>query len=162
MKRISLTLLLAFAAQAQARDFVSAQALADHLEIKTDDGTYRIKPYSEQVIETSFVPIGEQFDPHSHAVVEVPQGVKTGFKDEGGAIDYSTGGLSVHIVKQPFAISYAYRGKPVTAEKGGYAKIADGESLSFALDDGEALYGGGARALGMNRRGYRLRLYNKA
>ena len=164
MTRLSLPLFLflAFAAQAQARDFVSAQALADHLEIKTDDGAYLIKPYSDQVIETSFVPVGEQFDPHSHAVVEMPQRVKAGFKDEGGAIDYSTGGLSVRVVKQPFAISYAYRGKPVTAEKGGYARIADGESLSFALDDSEALYGAGARALGMNRRGYRLQLYNKA
>ena len=165
LKRISLSLsllALAFAADANAHEFVSAQALPDHLEIRTDDGTYLIKPYSDKVIETSFVPAGEQFDPHSHAVVEVPQGVKTALKDEGGVLDYSTGGLTVHVVKQPFAVSYTYHGKPVIAEKGGYARIKDGESLSFALDDSEALYGGGARALGMNRRGNRLQLYNKA
>ena len=161
--RIPLLLLaLVFAAQANARDFVSAQALSDHLEIKTDDGTYLIKPYSDKVIETSFVPTAEQFDPHSHAVVAVPQGVKAAYKDEGGAIDYATGGLAVHIVKQPFAVSYTFHGKAVVAEKGGYAKLSSGESLSFALDAGEALYGGGARALGMNRRGNRLQLYNKA
>jgi alpha-glucosidase (family GH31 glycosyl hydrolase) len=167
LKRISLfhslsLLALAFAADANAHEFVSAQALPDHLEIRTDDGTYLIKPYSDKVIETSFVPAGEQFDPHSHAVVEVPQGVKAALKDEGGVLDYSTGGLTVHVVKQPFAVSYTYHGKPVIAEKGGYAKTKDGESLSFALDDSEALYGGGARALGMNRRGNRLQLYNKA
>ena len=161
--RFSLSLLaLALAANAQARDFVSAQALPGHLEIKTSDGTYLVKPYSDKVIETSFVPTGEQFDPHSHAVVEVPQNVKADLKDDGEAIDYATGGLSVHVVKQPFAVSYFYHGKIVIAEKGGYAKGESKETLRFALDDSETLYGGGARALGMNRRGYRLQLYNKA
>ena len=165
---------LALAAQAQAqaqaqeaqppRRFVSAQALADHLEVKVSDGTYLIKPYSDKVIETGFVPTGEQFDPHSHAVVEAPQDIKADLKDESGAIDYSTGGLAVHIVKEPFALSYVYHGKPVIAEKGGYARGKDASdfALRFSLDDGEVLYGGGARALGMNRRGYRLQLYNKA
>jgi alpha-glucosidase (family GH31 glycosyl hydrolase) len=163
LKRLSLFLLaLALTANAQARDFISAQALPDHLEIKTDDGAYLIKPYSDKVIETSFVPTGEQFDPHSHAVVEVPQDIKAELKDQGSALDYSTDGLTVHIVKQPFAIAYFYHGKPVIAEKGGYAKNEKSETLSFVLDDSEALYGGGARALGMNRRGNRLQLYNKA
>ena len=34
--------------------------------------------------------------------------------------------------------------------------------MSFNLNNSEALYGGGARALGMNRRGNRLQLYNRA
>ncbi len=170
LNRFSLSLIaLALAAQAHAQDarrFVSAEAFADHLEIKTSDGAYLIKPYTDQVIETSFVPEGEQFDPHSHAVVEVPQGVKAEVKDDGGTLDYSTGGLAVHIVKQPFAVSYVYHGKAVIAEKDGYArgegKDASNFTLGFTLDDSETLYGGGARALGMNRRGYRLQLYNKA
>ena len=164
---IALTLAMQVQAQ-EARHFVSAQAASDYLEIRTSDGTYLIKPYSDKVIETSFVPAGEQFDPHSHAVVDVPEAIKADVKDEGGAIDYSTGGLAVHIVKEPFAVSYTYHGKPVIAEKGGYAKEegkdkdASRFALRFALDDSEVLYGGGARALGMNRRGYRLQLYNKA
>ncbi len=164
---IALTLAMQVQAQ-EARHFVSAQAASDYLEIRTSDGTYLIKPYSDKVIETSFVPAGEQFDPHSHAVVDVPEAIKADVKDEGGAIDYSTGGLAVHIVKEPFAVSYIYHGKPVIAEKGGYAKEegkdkdASRFALRFALDDSEVLYGGGARALGMNRRGYRLQLYNKA
>ncbi len=35
-------------------------------------------------------------------------------------------------------------------------------AIQFNLTEDEILYGGGARALGMNRRGNRLRLYNKA
>ncbi|WAC01376.1 hypothetical protein N7U66_15100 [Lacinutrix neustonica] len=36
------------------------------------------------------------------------------------------------------------------------------ETISFNIKKDEVLYGGGARALGMNRRGHRLQLYNKA
>lgn len=36
------------------------------------------------------------------------------------------------------------------------------EAIEFALDKDEALYGAGARAVGMNRRGNRFTLYNKA
>ena len=36
------------------------------------------------------------------------------------------------------------------------------ETIDFNIKSNEILYGGGARALGMNRRGNRLKLYNKA
>ena len=150
-------------AQDVARKYVGYKALPDHLEIQTSDGVYLIKPYTAKVVETSFIPQGEQFDPASHAVVEKPQAVKGALKDGPGGIDYSSGnGIVVHVGKAPFSLAYLYHGKPVIAEKGGYAKGEGNESLSFALDDTEVLYGAGARALGMNRRGNRLRLYNKA
>ena len=170
LKRIfPILLLIAPLAQAQAaeRQFVSYAALADHLEVQTSDGKYMIKPYTDRVVETSFIPQGEQFNPESHAVVEIPQGQKPEVKDSAAALDYVAGGITVHISKVPFSVSYLYHGKVVTAEKGGYARIVNKEnpnkeSLSFALGNREMLYGAGARALGMNRRGYRLSLYNKA
>jgi alpha-glucosidase (family GH31 glycosyl hydrolase) len=50
----------------------------------------------------------------------------------------------------------------LSSEKIGYAKIDKGEAIEFNLTPNEIVYGGGARALGMNRRGNRLTLYNKA
>lgn len=132
------------------------------LELTTNDGKYIIKPYSDSIVETTFVPQGQSAITESHAVVMTPGAVNAELKNTDADIDYATAGIAVHIHKAPFGISYTYYGKPLIAEKGGYAKIDSGEALSFALDDSEALYGGGARALGMNRRGNRLRLYNKA
>ena len=67
------------------------------------------------------------------------------------------------INKSPFKITYSNLGKVLLSEKMGYTKVNDStETLSFNLDNSEALYGGGARALGMNRRGNRLQLYNRA
>jgi oligosaccharide 4-alpha-D-glucosyltransferase len=136
----------------------------DHgvLDIATSDGHYLIKPYAANIVETSFVPRGERFDPHSHAVVLTPDTLRMRVTDGAGRIELVTDGITVTVEKAPFRIRYAYKGKPLVAEKRGYGHSDGLETLEFALDDDEALYGAGARAVGMDRRGHRFRLYNKA
>ncbi|MDB5746758.1 MAG: glycosyl hydrolase [Massilia sp.] len=135
------------------------------LEIATSDGRYLVKPYSSNIVETTFIPNGERFDPRSpdsHAVILAPGQVPVTLKDEGARLSFATPGISVTVERQPFRISYAYKGRPLVAEKRGYQAGKDLEAIEFALEDGEALYGAGARAVGMNRRGHRFQLYNKA
>lgn len=132
------------------------------LELRTSDGLYLIKPYSAHVVETTFIPNGQQHDPLSHAVVLAPGEVSTTLKTEGNRIEFATPGITVVVDKAPLRISYLYKGKPLVAEKGGYSRGDKLESIEFALEDGEALYGAGARAAGMNRRGNRFQLYNRA
>ena len=162
--KIALLVLVAPCALAQNANR-TVQSVADkgsYLEISVSDGKYLLKPYSDKIIETTFIPKGEIFNPASHAVVLTPVKVKTNVKDTATNIEYATAGMTVHIVKAPFQISYAYKGKSLISEKTGYAKKDGAEILDFNLDATEALYGAGARALGMNRRGNRLPLYNKA
>ncbi|MBV7537073.1 DUF4968 domain-containing protein [Duganella sp. sic0402] len=173
-------LLASHGAQAQNADrkFDSVTERDGHLEVRTSDGSYLIKPYSAGIIETTFVPSGESTDPASHAVVLAPAAVKTTLKQKGGSIEYATPGLVVTITKSPFRIAYAYKGKPLVAEKRGYIRVKDDvatgskdinkgaarelEAIEFALDKNEALYGAGSRAVGMDRRGHKFTLYNKA
>ena len=61
-----------------------------------------------------------------------------------------------------FKYRTTYKGKPIISEKAGYVKNDSLETIQFNLTKDEVLYGGGARALDMNRRGYRLQLYNRA
>src|ERR1700761_2367154 len=161
---ITLCLLAGPAALAQNADrTIAGVAQRDgQLEIKTNDGTYLIKPYSSAIVETSFVPDGESFDPASHAVVMAPAAVPATLKETNASIEYATAGIAVTITRAPFQIAYTYKGKQLIAEQHGYSKEADGASIDFKLDPDEALYGAGARAGGMNRRGYRFQLYNKA
>ncbi|MBI3712417.1 MAG: DUF5110 domain-containing protein [Burkholderiales bacterium] len=139
-----------------------------HLEIVTNDGRYTITPYSDQMVETSFFPNGEklsEFEQSSHAVVQTPGQVRMRLQKKADGFDYVSAGMRVHVQAAPFQISYFYQGKLLTSEKQGYEKLAGAANdfaLSFNLDAAEALYGAGARALGMNRRGHRLPLYNKA
>ncbi len=133
-----------------------------HIEIITNDGFYKIQPYSEKIIETTFVPNGEEFNPKSHAVVLKPKQLEFKVNELDNSVRFSTNGISVSIIKTPFQISYFYKNNEIISEKLGYIKNEENEILEFNLTPNEILYGGGARALGMNRRGNRLQLYNKA
>ncbi|MPQ57126.1 TIM-barrel domain-containing protein [Duganella sp. FT27W] len=175
---VPLVVLALAPAAAAERTFESMVAASGQLDIRTSDGRYVIKPYSAAIMETTFIPAGEAFDPASHAVVLAPAAVEASVQDQGDRIEYATAGIAVTITKSPLRISYTYKGKPLVAEKRGYLKVRDDvatgskdinkgearelDAIEFALDADEALYGAGARAVGMNRRGNRFTLYNKA
>lgn len=163
-------------AQNPDRKFMSHSWNNQVLKVQTTQGEYHIKPYSPDVMETTFIPKGEKVNTASHAVVAKPHNVKAKIKDSRNQLRLSTSGLTVIIIKNPFQIAYLYEGEPLLSEKAGYLKrkhqpleyvsgniIADStEVLQFNLNPDEVLYGGGARALGMNRRGHKLPLFNRA
>jgi oligosaccharide 4-alpha-D-glucosyltransferase len=164
MKKLFLFLLISTISFAQNanRTYINYKEANNVLEINTSDGQYLIKAYSEKIVETSFIPKGEAFNPASQAVVLV---AKTGISqtsENHSKILFSTAGIVVSIQKSPFKISYLYKTKEILSEKNGYTKKDSTEVLDFNLDATEILYGGGSRALGMNRRGNRLQLYNRA
>ncbi|QVY66659.1 TIM-barrel domain-containing protein [Polaribacter sp. Q13] len=146
------------------------------LKIEVNDGIYQIQFYNSKIVETSFIPKGEEFNSTSHAVVLKPNLADVQLKESEYFVDFSSKGISVKIQKSPFKISYFYKDKEITSEKKGYFKskhqplesvkgnivAKKTEKIEFNLTAEEVLYGAGARALGMNRRGYRLPLYNRA
>ncbi|WP_395048975.1 TIM-barrel domain-containing protein [Flavobacterium sp.] len=175
---------LSFAQNAN-RKFESFKKVNNSLEIKTSDGQYIIKDYSDKIVETSFIPKGDPsdsesvkqtFNPISEAVVLVPKKGIAKISEKPNLIKFSTSGIVVSIQKSPFQISYFNQQKLLFSEKEGYFKQkhiplenvkgnikADStEVIQFNISPDEVLYGGGARALGMNRRGHKLALYNRA
>lgn len=164
MKKFTLIVLLStfcFAQNAN-RKYKSHKLTNGTLEVKTSDGVYLIKPYSDKIVETSFIPKGETFKPESHAVVLDSKAKDSKVKDTKDFLIFTTKGITVSIEKSPFKISYSYKNKELFSEKNGYSKADNMETLDFNINDSEALYGGGSRVLGMNRRGNRLQLYNRA
>lgn len=163
MKKIILLLIPIFSfAQNANRKFESFKETNNSLEINVSDGLYILKNYSDKIVETTFLPNGEVFRPVSHAVILDPKNGISKVIDSGNKFSYSTFGIVVTIQKSPFKLSYLYKGKELLSEKSGYIKKDSTEVLDFNLDKTEILYGGGARAIGMNRRGNRLQLYNRA
>lgn len=144
------------------RNISNVEKTNDGVEVVVNDGVYKIQFYTSKIVETTFIPNGEDFNSNSHAVVLQPEKVVLEFKDLNDRIVLHSNGITVNIQKKPFQISYWFNGKPIISEKEGYTKIESGESIQFNLTKDEVLYGGGARALGMNRRGNRLQLYNRA
>ena len=130
--------------------------------IKVNDGVYIFQAYASEMVETSFIPNDETINSDSHAIIAKPDFSIFEVLEGEEIIDLKTDGIAIKITKNPFQISYYYKDKLITSEKGGYVKNDSLETIEFNLTKDEVLYGGGARALGMNRRGYRLKLYNRA
>lgn len=145
------------------REFVDTKFNNNQLQINVSDGMYSIQFFSSEIIETTFIPTGETADTKkSHAVVLKDAFSEVNFNELENEITLKSNQLAIKVTKAPFHISYFKDGKEVTSIKNGYQKTDDFETISFNLKPEEVLYGGGARALGMNRRGNRLELYNKA
>ncbi|MFM2213713.1 MAG: hypothetical protein RL427_976 [Bacteroidota bacterium] len=164
MKKLLVLLLLSSIAFAQNtnRKFKSHKWQDNYLKVSVTDGDYYFKMYSDKIIETSFVPKGETLNPISHTVVFDNREISTDKTESKKYLELGTKSLKVHIEKSPFKISYTKNNQEILSEKNGYTKKDSSETLEFKITPDEALYGGGARVLGMNRRGNRLSLYNKA
>lgn len=153
---------LSFAQNAN-RKYISHQWKNNTLEITTSDGNYSIKPYSNEIIETSFVPKDQNYNSNSHAVIKQPEKLKVKFSKSKNHLALNTNALKVNINLAPFQIQYSdHKGNLLLSEKNGYTKKDSTETLDFNIGADDVLYGGGARALGMNRRGNRLQLNNRA
>ncbi len=159
---LSLIVASSLFAQSTTRKFKGFKDFKNQLEVYTNDGKYIIKAYNDRIIETSFIPEGEIFNAFSYAVVMKPVETKTQITENNQSLLFKTDGISVKIEKSPFKISYYFNNKLLISENKGYIKNDKYEILNFSLDKDEALFGGGARVLGMNRRGNRLELYNRA
>lgn len=157
-------LVITFAVNSQNpnRQFLGFTSTPETIRIQTNEGQYEISAYNQLTIETSFIPNNEQKNAVSHAVIHAVKSGLLSTLDAGNKLIISTSKMRVEITKSPFQISYFFGNKLLSSEKIGYTKIDKGEAIEFNLTPDEIVYGGGARALGMNRRGNRLTLYNKA
>jgi alpha-glucosidase (family GH31 glycosyl hydrolase) len=149
-------------AQNSNRVFKSIENKSTYFQINVNDGFYKISRYSSKIIETTFIPKNEKNNTKSHAVVLKSNINYSLFKEDKEKVTIITDGILIKIQKVPFKISYFYKDKEITSEKTGYSKDSIHQKIQLNLTKDEVLYGGGARVLGMNRRGNRLQLYNRA
>ncbi|WP_321540016.1 TIM-barrel domain-containing protein [Flavobacterium piscinae] len=178
MKKIIFLLFLTTLGYSQNtnREYFTHSWKGYRLELKTTDGTYFIQFFNDKIAETSFVPNGEKFNSQSHAVVLKTNNHPFKIEENADFIEMKTNELGIKIIKSPFQIIYSHQDKTILSEKLGYFKrkheplekvkgniVYDStEVIQFNINSTEKLYGGGARVLGMNRRGNRLALYNRA
>jgi oligosaccharide 4-alpha-D-glucosyltransferase len=138
------------------------------VSITTTNGVYTIQYYTDHVVETSFFAEGQDDLGTSHAVVSEPVNKEIAVKRDAGSgsplfylSNGSTNSVSFRIDSLPFKIQYFYQNLPIVQQESLEEKDK-GYALTLGISEKEALYGGGARALGMNRRGHKLELYNRA
>ncbi|MDO6719440.1 glycoside hydrolase family 31 protein [Psychrosphaera sp. 1_MG-2023] len=79
-----------------------------------------------------------------------------------GQLLFTTAHMRAVVQKVPFGIRFEYKNNFLFAEETGFFNEPGKLGFRFRLQPGELLMGGGERVLGMNRRGHRLPLYNRA
>jgi oligosaccharide 4-alpha-D-glucosyltransferase len=150
----------------------------------TANGTYVLRYFSQDILDVEFFPDGYERAPDdglalseseqkardkvlhaSHAVIMEPQHTDVQvIKDEDDFIRLSSDGISVVYDRRDEKFSFYHNGRRLLQEHNGFVQNQedDGYRVDFRISSTEMLMGGGSRALGMDRRGHRLELYNRA
>lgn len=161
VKSVSLFVLVLVSALTQAAEYKSHRLEENTLVVFTDEGKVALTALSDNAFEVFYQPKNTKQIP-SFALVESGNSVDLNLKNAMQTLQLSTGKLKAIIHKSPFKISY-YQGEKLLVEEEVGLFLQDTlRGFRFKLQQHEKLLGGGQRILGMDRRGHRFPLYNKA
>lgn len=148
-------------AQTSQNKVVSTATTSQTFSVTTLEGVYHFATFNDNIIETVFVPTDETIDSASHAVILSRNNQPFSIKENANSIQLTHHNAQIFIQKSPLKIDCYYESKLIISDVQAI-KNESSRSLNITIEPSEKLYGGGARALGMNRRGNKLALYNKA
>lgn len=148
-------------AQAQ-RELVDAKLVQGTLQVMLSDAKLSITAINEGTVEVFYQPedtrqLPSFALPEDHPVYRHGKLTKTA-----SGYSYKLPKLTLKLESSPFSISFYNEKGLLASEEVGLFNYETIRGFRFDLSDNEVLLGGGQRVLGMNRRGHRMPLYNKA
>lgn len=144
-----------------AARYLDHELQGQSLIIHSDEGQLTLTAYNSHAFEVFYQPTDTKQLP-SFAIGDPPLKTKVTLKEQTHSLRFQVEGLSAVIEKSPLRISYYQGDKLLVAEEVGLFNQDTLRGFRFALQTGEKLLGGGERIVGMDRRGQRFPLYNKA
>jgi oligosaccharide 4-alpha-D-glucosyltransferase len=132
------------------------------LVVSSDIGKLRITPVDDAAFEVHYIEDGIKQLPSFAIAEDRPTGIASAVSESESSIAFMIDGLTAVVKKSPLTVSFFKDGNALVAEEHGYFAYDTVRGFRFALDDGEKILGGGQRVMGMDRRGRRMPLYNKA
>ncbi|NTS77413.1 DUF4968 domain-containing protein [Catenovulum sp. SM1970] len=145
----------------EAREYLSHQVVDSNLIVKTDQGEVKIKAIHSQAMEVLYQKVGVKNLP-SFSLIEQKNQPQTRLKNNKKELVFTTSGLTAVITKSPFNIAFYRDQELLIAEELGFFSHTGLLGFRFKVDEDEKFLGGGQRVLGMDRRGHRIPLYNRA
>ncbi len=140
--------------------YVSHQLEDDSLVIQSEFGEVRFTALPGEAIEVHYLQTDVKQLP-SFAKEETLQSVKPQVEDQQTSISFISGELTAVIDKSDLSVDF-YRGSEFLVRQDDYFLSRKKRGFEFELDATEKIMGGGERVLGMDRRGHRMPLYNRA
>ena len=142
-------------------EYESHAHVGQALIVQTDMGEMCITAIDDGAFEVHYRERGMTQLP-SFARAGLPASLATSVNETGGEIRFNVDDFVAVVTKSPVRVRFLRNGQPLVAEEHGYYAFDTMRGFRFSLDDNEKLLGGGQRVLGMDRRGRRMPLYNKA
>lgn len=140
--------------------YISHRLQDQSLIIRTEFGEIKYSALPGEAFEVHFLHSGAKQLP-SFAKDEALKPVKPTIDVNESTISITNGELSAIIDKSDLSTSF-YRNSKLLVKQKGYFFTDSKRGFNFQLDDVEKIIGGGERVLGMDRRGHRMPLYNRA
>jgi len=156
---------------ANAQQYITHHLEDHHLVIQTDEGKVSLTFLSAEAVEVFFQPTNIKQLPSfaisakllsKKSISGKSENIETKLQNKPNYLSYASSELNIKISKNPLQLSYFKNGKLLASEESGFFINKEMRGVRFKLDKTEKIMGGGERVVGMNRRGQRLPLYNKA
>ncbi len=142
--------------------YLSHQLVGEKLEITAENGILEIEYYTPSILKAEYTPDGADLVDTTFTVVAEPETIGPELTETDDALIFSSSGMDVLIQKEPLRLHYIHNGDTLLADANGFASSPAGGSVNFSLDEPLSFYGGGSRAIPVDRRGHNLRIYNEA
>ena len=160
-KRVLLVAATLLVGTAQAADYQSHDLQGQTLIITTDEGKVELTAWHAEAFAVHYQPKGVKQLP-SFALDGKPISTSVNVSEKPDQLVFDAGLLQAHIDKQNLRIRYYRDGEYIGGEQSGLFAHDTLRGFRFALAKDEKVMGGGQRVLGMDRRGERMPLYNRA
>ncbi|NMH58514.1 TIM-barrel domain-containing protein [Alteromonas ponticola] len=159
---ITLALVWLISSTTLAADFTSFTQQESAVTIVLSNQTQvNIEIINPQTIAVNYK-LDDQAVPPALELVNSEDASTFSVNDGADAIEFVSNDVKVVAHKAPFSLAFWYKGKLHTQEEIGAFAQRTVRGIRFALQPEEKLMGGGQRVLGMDRRGHRMPLYNRA
>ena len=145
-----------------SRELISLEENKGSLLIHLNDSKVTINALNQGTVEVFYEPTNTKQLPSFALPKNTAKYTNVSLSQTDLAYHYKLPSLSIHIQKSPFKLSFANTNGALTSEEVGMFNYEALRGFRFELSDGEQIMGGGQRILGMDRRGHRMPLYNKA
>jgi oligosaccharide 4-alpha-D-glucosyltransferase len=141
--------------------FKSVAYTGKSLVVNTSAGYITITPFTADVIRVTYE-ANSNVVVKSYSTIAQPRIVKAKYASTRGDLILQTSALKVVVNKRDLSISFINNGNDTLSKAMNYAKTGDSSTISFKSDGKEAFYGGGSKAIELNKRGQLLQNYNQA
>lgn len=143
-------------------NYISHDLINEKLVITAEGGIFEIQFFTNDIVKAEYIGNSSTEIDTTFTVVAEPNVISPILTEDSETISFSSTKVEVFVTKSPVKFHYVVGEDTLLAESNGFLPNIYGGSMGFKSKPSESYYGGGSRAIPINRRGEKLKIYNEA